>query len=170
MDTTRTLSVRGSTSVDGRTTSSCYSGSGKRTSMEKPHSTTPLPAWCPPCEPLAQTTDSCFSSQDGFALSSGSSVLDVLARASFRVLRRCLSVSVGVQNANGVDQGQCFVPWRGLAGFHVTVGPSRGHIPFQAVILDLEVAAYVKRGNAIFQAYQAIARFSQSCFWRQQRL
>src|SRR6266702_671560 len=80
------------------------------------------------------------------------SVLDVLARASFRVLRRCLSVSVGVQNAHGVDQGQCFVPWRGLAGFHVTVGPSRGHIPFQAVILDLEVAAYVKRGNAIFQA------------------
>src|SRR5438034_1018277 len=63
-----------------------------------------------------------------------------------------VSVSVGVQNANGVDQGQCFVPWRGLAGFHVTVGPSRGHIPFQAVILDLEVAAYVKRGNAIFQA------------------
>src|SRR2546429_651204 len=97
-------------------------------------------------------SDSWFSSQDGFALSSGSSVLDVLARASFRVLRRCLSVSVGVQNANGVDQGQCFVPWRGLAGFHVTVGPSRGHMPFQAVILDLEVAAYVKRGNAIFQA------------------
>src|SRR5436305_330395 len=91
MDTTRTLSVRGSTSVDGRTTSSCYSGSGKRTSMEKPHSTTPLPAWCPPCEPLAQTTDSCFSSQDAFARSSGRSVLDVLAGASLRVLRRYAS-------------------------------------------------------------------------------
>src|SRR5437588_2046960 len=87
-------------------------------------------------------------------------VLDVLAGPSLGALRLRLGVDIRIQEADGFVQGHGLVSGRSFAGLHITTGTSRGHVPFQAVELDFDVAAHVKRGDTIFQAKESAARFS----------
>src|SRR6266436_6335053 len=97
-------------------------------------------------------------------------VFDILARAFLGGFCLCTGIDARLLHADRFVQVHGLVIRRGRAGFDVASGFRAGHIPFQAVELDIEIVANVKRGDAIVQALKSRAGIPEAGARRQNRL